>query len=67
MIINKKIIIKLINFPLNIKTEYIELNESEFYQLIKKNIVIIDKVKIKVKHKMVNTNNELEIEFDKIL
>lgn len=67
MIINKKIIIKLINFPLNIKTEYIELNESEFYQLIKKNIVIIDKVKFKVKHKMVNTNNELEIEFDKIL
>ena len=65
MIITNKIVVKLINFP--VMNEYIELDESGFCQLIKENIVIIDNIKFQVLRKQVSKDNELEIEFEKIL
>lgn len=56
--------IKLINFPLNVKEEYVLLNEDEFLSLINNNNIIINNLPYKIKEKRINSNTcELEIVF----
>lgn len=59
--------IKLIDFPNEVKEQYVELNESEYLLLVKENAIKIDNKSYRIKHKRINyENKEFEIVFDNL-
>ena len=59
--------IKLIDFPNEVKEQYVELNASEYFLLVKENAIKINNKSYKIKHKRINhETKEFEIVFDNL-